>query len=247
MVPIACLNGTTAERIMRPGDLERVRELPLFASMQAARFDQLAQSSYLQRFPATVELLREGDPADFLYVVVEGTVELYAGANGRETTMMIVRPVSTFILAAVLRDAVYLMSARTIEASRLLMIPGETIRTMIATDPAFSAAMTGELARAFRHMVKLAKNQKLRTGVERLANYLLRLHFEAGEPIAFELPIEKRMLAALLGMTPENLSRAFATLRPYGVRIDGPRVRLDKVDDLRTLAKPTPLIDDPLT
>ena len=230
---------------MRPGDLERVRELPLFAPMQAGHFDQLAQASYLQRFPASVELLREGDPADFLYVVVDGSVELYANGNGRETTMMIVRPVSTFILAAVLRDAVYLMSARTIEASRLLMIPGETIRTMIATDATFAAAMIDELARAFRRVIKLAKNQKLRTGVERLANYLLRLHAEAGEPIELILPIEKRMLAALLGMTPENLSRAFVTLRPYGVRVDGPKVRLDKVDDLRTLAKPTALIDDP--
>ena len=55
------------------------------------------------------------------------------------------------------------------------------------------------------------------------------------------------MLAALLGMTPENLSRAFATLRPYGVRVDGPTIRLDKVDDLQVLAKPTPLIDDPKT
>lgn len=232
---------------MRPGDLERVRELPLFASMQPGHFDQLAQASYLQRFPAAVELLHEGDPADFLYVVVDGAVELYAGANGRETTMMIVRPVSTFILAAVLRDTVYLMSARTIEASRLLMVPGETIRTTIAADAAFSAAMIGELARAFRNMVKIAKNQKLRTGVERLANFLIELHREAGEPAAFDLPIEKRMLAALLGMTPENLSRAFATLRPYGVRVDGPTIRLDKVDDLQVLAKPTPLIDDPKT
>jgi CRP/FNR family transcriptional activator FtrB len=215
--------------------------------MRAESFDQLAEASFLQRFPASVELLREGDPADFLYVVIDGAVELHASANGRETTVMIAKPVSTFILAAVLRDAVYLMSARTLEASRLMMIPGESVRVMIATDPAFASAMIDELARAFRRVVKLAKNQKLRTGVERLANYLLRLHAEAGEPAELSLPIEKRLLASLLGMTPENLSRAFATLRPYGVRVDGPLVRLDKIDDLQILAKPTPLIDDPGT
>lgn len=232
---------------MRLGDLERIRALPLFATMRNDSFERLAEASFLQRFPAAVELLREGDPADFLYVVVDGAVELHASANGRETTMMIARPVSTFILAAVLRDAVYLMSARTIEASRLLMVPGESVRGMIAADAAFAAAMIDELARAFRRVVKLAKNQKLRTGVERLGNYLLRLHAELGEPLELTLPIEKRMLASLLGMTPENLSRAFATLRPYGVQVDGSKVRLDKIDDLRILAKPTPLIDDPLT
>ena len=52
-------------------------------------------------------------------------------------------------------------------------------------------------------------------------------------------------LRVLLGMTPENLSRAFATLKPYGVVVDGARVDLTKPEDLRTLAKPTSLIDDP--
>jgi len=230
---------------VRPGDFERIQELPLFKSMRPGSFEQMTQASFLQRFPASVELLREGDPADFLYVVVDGAVELHASANGRDTTMLIAKPVSTFILAAVLRDAVYLMSARTLESSRLLMIPGETVRATIASDPAFAAAMIDELARAFRRMVKIAKNQKLRTGVERLANYLLQLHIEAGEPDLLTLPIEKRLLASLLGMTPENLSRAFATLRPYGVRVDGAQIHLHKIDDLGVLAKPTPLIDDP--
>ncbi len=46
-------------------------------------------------------------------------------------------------------------------------------------------------------------------------------------------------------MTPENLSRAFAALRPYGVTVSTQNVTIAKPDDLRTLAKPTPLIDDP--
>jgi CRP/FNR family transcriptional regulator, transcriptional activator FtrB len=230
---------------VRPEDLERIRKLRLFATLQPEYFEQLTQPSFLQRFPAAVELVKEGDPADFLYVVVDGAVELYAHANGRESTMLIATPVSTFILAAVLRDAVYLMSARTLEASRLLMIPAEVVRTSIGRDPVFASAMIDELARAFRNVIKLAKNQKLRTGVERLANYLLQLHADTGEPPELTLPIEKRYLASLLGMTPENLSRAFATLRPYGVQVEGSLVRLNRLADLRTLAKPTPLIDDP--
>lgn len=215
--------------------------------MREDSFDRLTQSSFLQRFPAALDLFTEGDPADFLYVVVDGAVELYARANGRETTMLIARPVTTFILAAVLRDAVYLMSARTLYASRLLLVPAEILRDTITRDAAFGSAMVGELVRAFRTAIKSAKNQKLRTGTERLANYLLQLHVESGEPERLTLPIEKRLLASLLGMTPENLSRAFATLRPYGVRVDGPTVHLAKIDDLRALAKPTPLIDSPYT
>ena len=58
------------------------------------------------------------------------------------------------------------------------------------------------------------------------------------------LPHEKRVLASLLGMTPENLSRAFANLGDYGVVVNGPLVSLTRPVPLQRLAKPTPLIDN---
>jgi CRP/FNR family transcriptional activator FtrB len=49
----------------------------------------------------------------------------------------------------------------------------------------------------------------------------------------------------MLGMTPENLSRAFGTLRPYGVDVGGSEIHLTKLNELENLAKVNPLIDDP--
>ena len=213
--------------------------------MDEANFEELIQVAYLQRFPPQVQLIAEGEPADFLHIVVEGTVELFAAAQGRETTLALVQPVSTFILAATLKDAVYLMSARTIEKSRILIIPSESIRTSLACDASLARVMVSELAKSYRDMVKTLKNQKLRTAVERLANYLLRKHFEQGRADKVTLQIDKKTLAALLGMTPENLSRAFATLRPYGVIVNGREIELTNLEDLRRLAKPTALIDQP--
>ena len=108
---------------MRSTDLPEVRALPLFESMAEANFEQLMQAAYLQIFPAQLELIKEGEPADFLYVVIDGCVELYASWNGHETVMEMVRPLGTFILAAVLKDAIYLKSGRTSQRSRLLLIP----------------------------------------------------------------------------------------------------------------------------
>ncbi len=230
---------------MRSGDIELVRELDLFAGMAETNFAELMQAAYLQRFPRQVQLITEGEPADFLHVVVEGSVELFARANGRETVMGILQPVSTFILAAVLQDALYLMSARTIEKSRILMIPSENIRAVLESDAAFAQAIVHELAGAFRGMVKSLKNQKLRGSVERLANYLLAQHDAQGSTGGLQLPVDKRTLAALLGMTPENLSRAFAALNDQGVVVKGRSVTLRDLPALREVARPTPLIDDP--
>ncbi|HRD47354.1 MAG TPA: helix-turn-helix domain-containing protein, partial [Caulobacter sp.] len=65
-----------------------------------------------------------------------------------------------------------------------------------------------------------------------------------GGASTFVLPHEKRVLASLLGMTPENLSRAFAALADYGVEVAGPRVSITRPVVLERIAKPHPLIDN---
>lgn len=232
---------------MRSTDLPEIRALPLFQTMAEASFEAMMRAALFQVFPPTVELIREGDPADFLYVVVDGCVELFARANGREATLGMVRQNGTFILAAVLKDAPYLMSARTNVRSRLLMIPSESVRHAFEKDAAFARAIVLEQATGFRIVIKEYKELKLRTAVERLANRLLRYHRDHGEKAEFELPHDKRTLAALLAMTPENLSRAFNTLKPYGVEVEGPKVRLKDLKSLKVLAKPNRLIDDRTT
>lgn len=229
---------------MRPEELTRVRALGFFSKIDQASFNDLMHGSYLQHFPPQVQLITEGDPPDFLHIVIEGCVELFAGANNRETSMALVRPFSTFILAAVLSDAPYLMSARTVEKSRVLMISSENVRKILLRDATFARAIVQELAQCYRSVIKSLKDHKLRTGVERLANYLLGQRDRQGNVNMVTLPVDKRTLAALLGMTPENLSRAFATLGPYGVNVKGRKIELTNIEDLEVLAKPTPLIDD---
>lgn len=227
---------------MRSEDLRQVRQTTLFAAISEEALQTLTTGAFLQVFPPHVELFREGEEADFLFVVMEGLVELYATWNSREAAITTVRPTGTFILAAVVRGARYLMSARTLGRCRLLMLPAVNVRQALRDDNAFALAMVDELSGCYRAAVKAQKNLKLRNGAERLAAFLLRLSAESKSP-EFELHFDKRTLASLLGMTAENLSRAFATLRPYGVTVNGRRITLANAIDLERLAKPAPLMD----
>ena len=184
---------------------------------------------------------RKASRSDFLHVLIAGSVELYASWNGRETSLSTVRPVSTFILAASIRDAPYLMSARTLEKSRIALIPSEDVRAVFDLDGDFARAIVTELAQCYRSVVKTTKDLKLRTSLERLANYLLREQKRADGATAFDLPMDKKRLASLLGMTAENLSRAFKNLQGYGVadrrRTGGDR-RPDRPRTLRETGPP---------
>ncbi|WP_299400673.1 helix-turn-helix domain-containing protein [uncultured Roseobacter sp.] len=228
---------------MRKNDLPEIRSLPLFAEIKDNSFEALIRGAYVQNFPPRVELITEGDHSDFLHVVIAGSVELFGTWNGRQTTMAIVRPISTFILAATVKDAPYLMSARTMEKSRLVLIPSMDVRDVFETDSEFARAVVTELAQCYRAVIKNTKDLKLRTSLERLANYLLRQQIRTGSN-EFELKMEKRRLASFLGMTSENLSRAFKGLEPYGVEVSGNQIAIKDLDDLTGFAKPDRLIDN---
>ena len=229
---------------MVDASIPEIRELALFAAMEEDNFQALMRAAYVQNFPPQIELVTEGDPSDFLHVVTSGCVELFSTWNGRETSMSLMYPVTTFILAATIKDAPYLMSARTLEKSRIVLIPSQDVRAAFDTDANFARAIVTELAKRYRSMIKTTKDLKLRTSLERLANYLLVQQSGAGGGPSFELTMEKRRLASLLGMTPENLSRAFKALQPYGVQVNGNDITISDRQDLEKFAKPSPLIDD---
>lgn len=221
-----------------------IRRLDLLSNMADEHFLSLMRGVYVQNFPPHTELITEGEPSDFLHIVLSGSVDLFSQWNGRDTSMATVRPISTFILAATINDAPYLMSAKTLEKSRIALIPSQDVRAIFDIDGNFARAIVTELAQCYRSVIKSQKDLKLRTSLERVANYLLRQRRSAGDGAAFELDVEKRRLASVLGMTPENLSRAFKALQPYGVTVDGTRITIGCQVELERFAKPNPLIDD---
>lgn len=212
--------------------------------MADEHFDALVQPAFLQRFPPHVVLFERGQVPDFLCVVLEGAVELFARHAERETTIAILRPIATFILAAVVRREPVLTAGRTLDPSRILMIPTDMVHAIMVQDNAFAHAMASELADAYRSMVQELKSQKLRTSVERLANWILREDRRGGKTGQFDIPFDKRTLASRLGMTPENLSRNFATLLRHGVEVQGRTIRITDGGRLAALAQPDPLIDE---
>ncbi|WP_415182480.1 helix-turn-helix domain-containing protein [Phaeovulum sp.] len=230
---------------MRDNELSDIRQLPLFRSMSNENYATLTRAAYDQTFPAQVQLFEEASGADFLHIVMDGAVELFAGWQDRETTLEVIRPVTTFILAACITDSPYLMSARTLEKTRIIMMPTVDVRTVFDKDPAFALAAMTELSACYRRIIRHAKDIKLRNARERVAAYLLRTAPAEPTNASFVLPLEKRLLASFIGMTPESLSRAMRSLQELGVKVEGQRITIANRAALESLAHPSWLIDGP--
>jgi CRP/FNR family transcriptional activator FtrB len=229
---------------VRPGERPEIANLPLFREMQEAQRERIFSGSFLQVFPPQLTLFELGQNPDFLHVLVDGLVELYAHSAGRDTTMRIVEPVTSFILAAVVTDQPYLMSARTLAPSRILLVPAALIRELVKDDPALMQATMRELAQAYRDMVRALTDMKLRQSAERLGNLILQHERRQGRTGKLQLKAEKRLLASLLGMTPENLSRAFGVLSGHGITVSAAQITITDRAALEAFSRPDPVPDD---
>lgn len=230
---------------MRAEDQRLAAALPFFARLGQESIDALLAGASLQRFPAHAELIRQGEHPEVLHVVAEGRVEVFTQYRDRETTVDVLEAGASFILAAVFLDRRYLKSARALTPVRLLLLPVATVRAVFRSDPEFAVNFAAELAWGYRTMVKEVSNLKLRSSMERLANWLLRQARRDAGSAHFTIPFDKKTLAAKLGIAPEVLSRNFAALAAYGVTVSGKSVHVADLAGLEAFARPSPAIDDP--
>jgi len=167
------INTAHEDDFQMTAKFSEIRHLALFHDISSQSFETLTRAAYVHTFPPSTELITEGDAPDFLYVVQSGAVELFASWAHRDTSMWTVWPHSTFILAATVKSRPYLMSGRTLCKSRIVLLPSADVRNVFETDGAFAKAIVTELANGYRGAIKNTKNLKLRSSLERLANYLL--------------------------------------------------------------------------
>lgn len=228
---------------MRKEDIDALKNLPLFMDMADATFERIMRPSFVQSFPPRTTLLKEDEPADFLFAIVDGLVLMLAKSDDGETALEILRNDDIFILAAVLNDDVCLQTAQTLTPTRVLMVPASLVRDLMSEDVGFMRAVVFETARAYRRLVKELKAQKLRSSVQRLANWIVKESLLNNGTDVVMIPYEKRTLAAYLGMTPENLSRSFATLGSHGVSVQASAIKITNQNKLLQFAAPSHLID----
>jgi CRP/FNR family transcriptional regulator, transcriptional activator FtrB len=223
---------------LRAHELNQLKALPLFSEMTAQSLESLLDAALLQQFPTGVTLIHEGEPADFLHVLVDGLVEIFTEQTGGEWGISLVNPVSTFILAAVVSDQPYLNSARTLADSRVLLIPAQRVREVFDQDVAFARIVARELAIAYRSSIKKLKGYMARSSVERLANWILTEARRDAAQGNIVIPFDRGTLASHIGTTRENLSRSLALLTEHGVRIRGREIVIDSKEQLEAFARP---------
>jgi CRP/FNR family transcriptional activator FtrB len=220
--------------------LQALRATPLLRELADPVLERLAAISKIVNAPEDAEICRQGESADELLIVLDGQLAGFSTApNGTTAVVEIIRSGETLGLAALLARLPRLLGVRTVTPSRLLSVDASGLLALVEQEPSLVTALLRAEANEFRALVRQVCDLKLRTTAQRLGCYLLSLSTEKqANATALRLPFDKRLLAARLGCRQENLSRAFAALRGFGVETHGARVILHDIASLKAYSEP---------
>ena len=182
-------------------------------------------------------LYAQEDPADRCFVLTSGWVKLSRIlSNGEEALINVLRQGSTLGFAEGLCNENHRHFATAISDCAALTMPSKILRDIMDEDLSFTQALMHYSFDVTKSLHDQLESLKARSGVERVAGFLLtNMKVENGD-IFVDLPYEKYILAAYLGMKPESLSRVFSKLATYGIIATGNRVEISNLEHLKTLA-----------
>jgi|SRR5579871_2227390 len=203
---------------MKPG-VEALRALPLLAACAAETLAKLNETADLARVGPDDRLSAEDEVlTEVNFLAVGQVAALRTLPSGRQAVVDVHLPVRPLLLATALLGRPAPVAMQAITAARLIVVPLDALQAAMQADAATGRVLLDHITSEADALGREICGLKLRSSAQRLALFLLDLADDAEVgPARFVLPFEKRLLAARVGCSQENLSRAFATLRRIGV------------------------------
>lgn len=219
-----------------------VADSPVFAAVPRHELDALVARARLERYAARDHVFYEGDAADWFCLVVDGRVKIVRHARtGKDVVLELLGPGEIFGGVAVIERRPYPASAQAVEASVVLKIPGEPVRSLSERYPAMVREMALMIGRRLRAAHDTVESLAVDPVEARLARRLVRLAETGGvrRAGAVELPfhLTRQSLADMTGTTVETTIRVVSRWLKTGLlREEGGRLVVSDLAALRGLA-----------
>lgn len=215
----------------------------LWASSFLARDEQRALEEAVQSsrsVGAGIDLAREGERTDTLFIMVEGWACRYSTTSdgGRQFPALLV-PGDVANLDSLLFDRLD-YGVRTLTRATVLTLPRERVLALAAQHPGIARTFTWLALVENAILGKWALSLGRRSAKERLAHLLcelaVRIHGEDRVGKDFDFPLTQEQIADALGLTSVHVNRTMQQLRNDGlVETEGRKMTLLDLAALRRI------------
>jgi signal transduction histidine kinase len=209
--------------------VERLRATPLFGGLDDEQLRRLAHAGEIEDLPAGAMLMREGDHADALYVLLDGETEVTKRSGSSDIPVARVGPGALQGEIAALEGGRRLASVRAATDVEVLRIPVGAVRELLAAGPDVSLAVIRTAVTRLREMESLLREREKLAGLGTMAAGLAH---ELNNPAAAAI----RAVRGLGDAIAEAEARPRPVPPPEPPGVEPPRSALDRADRIEEVA-----------
>ena len=210
--------------------VNQLRATPLFGGLDDALLERLVQMGEIVDLPPGSVLIREGDEADAMFVVLDGEVEITKRADASEIPVARVGPGSLQGEIGALEGGRRLASVRAVTQVEALRIPVSAVRELLSAGPDVSLAIIRTAVTRLRALESTLREREKLAGLGTMAAGLAH---ELNNPAAAAIRAARALGEAL----------AEAEARPHPIPppsppadVEPPRSALDRAERIDEVA-----------
>jgi len=187
-------------------------EIELFSELNEGELQEVAAHAQIRKVPTDTTIFYEGDPADAVFVVVNGRVKVVTtSSDGKEFILTVLGSGQVFGEMGLLETAPRSAAVITITEVELMVIKRDDFDRLIESSPTISRKLMAILSRRLRRANSKMESLAYMDVAGRLARYLLDMALDHGQRLGNGWVVVKRPthsdIAHSIGTSRETVSR----------------------------------------
>jgi CRP-like cAMP-binding protein len=202
-----------------PEWIASLRSIPILSSVSDEVLDSIASLLIERRFPKHKRIVGEGEPGDYMYLIVQGRVKVTKlSGDGREKILEFLDIGDFFGEMSLLDEAPRSASVEALSEVRILALGRADFLALLSRSTDLAMSVIRELTRRLRQVDEQASSLSFQRVKDRTMGLLVRL---ANEPSDREgrrrtPTLTHQQIADMIGTSRETVTRAVKGLKQAG-------------------------------
>ncbi len=218
-----------------------LKKIPIFGMLNASDMEEVKPYLIPAKFKKKEVIFSEGDPSDWLYVVIKGKVKITKlSQGGREIILEIISPMDFFGGVAVMRGFPYPANAVAMDDAEVLKISRSNLMRILDRFPNLMYCMAMNIGDRIKVSHEALKNIAVEKVESRIASLLIKLADKAGsktdDTVAIDMKLTKQDIADMVGTTVETSIRTMSKFKKLGIVSEkGGKIAIKDINKLKAL------------
>lgn len=193
----------------------------LFERLSPEQCERLEVRARSRKFERNSLIYVPTDASESVLLLTSGRIKIYhLTSDGKQALLAIIDPGEMFGELAMLDAGQREEFAETMEASTVVLIPGEVVQELMEESPQLALGVTKMMGLRRRRVERRLKSLLFRSNRERLVHLLLELVEKYGqsttEGIRIGIKLSHQDLASIIGSTRETVTVVLGELQTEG-------------------------------